>query len=279
MPDIAPILVATDMSNRSDRAMSRAFHIARDLGAPVVVLTVLDEAMPTDLMPELHIRSRERLERFSNDLSDGAVAFKIEVQTGDPTHDILAAAAALKPRLLVLGTHRPRPFLDMLRETTVQRIVRLSDVPTLLVTDRDDHDYAHVLVPTDFSPAAAAAARLALTLAPGAQMAAVHALHVPFSGMLATTPAAQHDLEKPFRHDAERADADWRQALAIPGLPPTDIVLGAALSVVLKRCERGEIDLIAVGAHGRTGAARAILGSLATDLIRDPPCDLLIARP
>ena len=42
---------------------------------------------------------------------------------------------------------------------------------------------------------------------------------------------------------------------------------------------KGRYDLIAVGAHGRVGAARAILGSLATDLMRDPPCDLLIARP
>ena len=49
--------------------------------------------------------------------------------------------------------------------------------------------------------------------------------------------------------------------------------------VALNRVRQGQADLIAVGAHGRVGAGRAILGSVSTDLMRDPPCDLLIARP
>ena len=275
----APILVATDMSNRSDRAMARAFHIARDLGAPVVVMTVLDDAMPAEMLPDLHNRCRERLDRYCAGLSGGQVPFTVEVQTGDPAEDIIAAVEALQPRLLVLGTHRPRPFMDMLRETTMQRIVRRSQAPVLLATDRDDHEYRKVLLPTDFSPASAAAARLALEIAPKAELSALHALQVPYSGMLATAPSARADLEKPFRHDAKRADALWRQELDLSGMPPTEIVLGAPQLLVRDRAGQGRADLIAMGAHGRVGAARAILGSVSTDLMRDPPCDLLIARP
>ena len=275
----APILVATDMSNRSDRAMARAFRIARDLGAPVVVMTVLDDAMPADLMPDLHDRSRERLERYCATLSGGTVPFTVEIQTGDPTEDILAAVEARQPRLLVLGSHRPRAFMDMVRETTLQRIVRHTSAPVLLAMDRDDHDYRSVLVPTDFSPASASAARIALEIAPQAQLSALHALQVPYSGMLATAPAARDELEKPFRNDAKRSDALWRQELDLASMPPTEIVLGAPQRLMRDRVRQGQADLIAVGAHGRVGAGRAILGSVSTDLMRDPPCDLLIARP
>ena len=62
-------------------------------------------------------------------------------------------------------------------------------------------------------------------------------------------------------------------------MPPTEIVLGAPQLMVRNRAGQGRADLIAMGAHGRVGAARAILGSVSTDLMRDPPCDLLIARP
>lgn len=275
----APILVATDMSNRSDRAMSRAFHIARDLGLPVLVMTVLDDAMPAEMLSDLHERSRDRLERYCATLSGGTVPFTVEVQTGDPTEDILAAVEVRQPRLLVLGTHRPRAFMDMVRETTMQRIVRHTSVPVLLVTDRDDHDYRSILVPTDFSPASAAAARVALEIAPKAQLSALHALQVPYSGMLATAPAARDELEKPFRNDAKRSDTLWRQELDLASMPPTEIVLGAPQRLMRDRVRQDQADLIAVGAHGRVGAGRAILGSVSTDLMRDPPCDLLIARP
>jgi nucleotide-binding universal stress UspA family protein len=37
-------------------------------------------------------------------------------------------------------------------------------------------------------------------------------------------------------------------------------------------------DLVAVGAHTRSGFLPNVLGSFVTDLIHSPPCDLLVSR-
>ncbi|MEM8653765.1 MAG: universal stress protein [Pseudomonadota bacterium] len=279
MTKLTSILIATDMSARSDRALRRAAHIARDHGASLTVMTVLDDAMPQDLITDLHAKTRAVLEASIKEVCNG-VTVTISAQPGDPAIAILQACTD-GIDLLVMGTHRTRPFLDIVRETTAQRITRLTTTPVLLVTDRADHPYAKVLSACDFSPASSAAIRMANAVAPNASIAPVHALHVPYSGRLSRTSAAHEAIEASFRHDAESNAKAWLADTALPTdkMSDLEILPGSALMILRSKVETQNIDLITVGAHGRVGAARSLLGSLATDLMRDPPCDVLIARP
>lgn len=278
-PDSKPILVATDMSHRSDRAMQRAFALARRNGAKVIAFTAVDDAMPEELTGDLHRRVAEHLQRHVAVLADG-VAYDTRTTVGDPTAEILRAVGDIDPGLLVMGMHRIRGFLDTLRETTMQRIVRRTHHPVLLVHDPVDHDYRTVIAASDFSPASTAALRLAAELCPDATITPIHALHVPFSGMLNQTPDSRTELEAAFVKDTREADVLWRQASELPGqVRDTIIEPGPGFAVLRKAVLSADADLICVGAHGRVGAAPSILGSLASDLMRDPPCDLLIARP
>jgi nucleotide-binding universal stress UspA family protein len=38
-------------------------------------------------------------------------------------------------------------------------------------------------------------------------------------------------------------------------------------------------DVVVVGSHGRTGAARALLGSVAEAVVRDSHCSVLVIPP
>ena len=273
-----PILVASDMSPRSDRATRRAFALAQQLKSQVVVLTVLDDAMPDDLLGELKTGATNKMERFCKSLA-GDVDYKLDVRNGDPTFAILQAVEDHDAGLLVMGTHRPRPFLDALRETTMQRVVRRTACPVLLVRDRQDHGYDSVLAACDFSPASTGALRLAAQISPQSRINPLHVLHVPYSGMLGTTGDAADELRAAFEKEAREADAAWRDQNALPDqVGETNIVPGAPLAVLMDEVARLGIDLIAVGAHGRVGSAPAVLGSLANDLMRDAPCDVLISR-
>ncbi|WP_299687138.1 universal stress protein [uncultured Tateyamaria sp.] len=279
MPKLTNILVATDMSPRSDRAVRRAFDLARTHGLPVTVLMVLDDAMPADLTDMLHAKAEMELDRFVATLGDG-VAHDIVIRVGDPTHEILHYAHNDALCLLVMGIHRPRPFLDTLRETTMQRIVRRTSNPVLLVKDAVDHSYDKVVAACDFSPASTASLKLALSLNRHAKARLIHALHVPYSGMLGQTSAAAADLANAFHKEAVTQDVAWRATADLPaGAGKTEIMPGSPYPILCGLADCGDADLIAVGAHGRVGSARAILGSLSIDLMRDPPCDVLIARP
>lgn len=42
--------------------------------------------------------------------------------------------------------------------------------------------------------------------------------------------------------------------------------------------ERIQPDLVVIGTHGRTGIGSALLGSVTTHLLQDPPIDVLAMR-
>ena len=166
----------------ADRAVRRAVRLAKAHGARLTALHVLDDDMPDDILRHLQPKTSEHLERFVGSAA-GDLAFTALSCVGDPTETLLAMIQDQDPALVVLGTHRRRAILDSMRETTVQRIVRLTDYPVLVVGDTVDHPYEHILAATDFSRAAGKALNLGHALAPMAEITPINALHVPYRGM------------------------------------------------------------------------------------------------
>lgn len=275
---LSHLLVATDLSPRADRSVARAFDLAAQLGARLTLLTVVDEALPEEMARQMQTSAEARLDQFAASHRGAEnVRYAARAVIGDPVGTISAVVAAEQADLLVLGIHRPRPFLDMLRETTMERIVRLQDCPVLLVTDPVDHPYKTVLAGLDFAPASTHALCLGAELAPDAELHGVHAVHIPYKGYSPAPGAAS--TAAPFLREARDTYNQWRDQAPLPDrLGEVDFVEGGAVSVVRSRAARLGCDLLCLGAHGRVGSAPAFLGSLANDLIRTPPCDLLIAR-
>lgn len=271
-------LVATDLSPRADRAVQRAFRLAEWLGAKLFLVSIVDEDLPPPVATTLQDATELQLARFAASIQgSGKVAHDTRVVSGDPALAIPALAVELDVDLVILGEHRRRAFLDLVRETTMERIVRHCDRPVLLVHDTVDHTYATVLCALDFAPASTAALCLAAELAPEADLHGVHAIHIPYHGFVAPRDSASTDA--PFRHNAELNLKNWSETCALPErLSEVQIIEGAAHMVLAREIARLKPDLLALGAHGRAGQAPSILGSLANDFVREPPCDLLIAR-
>lgn len=271
------ILVATDMSARSDRAVERAFQLGAALDLPVSALLVLDDALGPDLLAPLHDKAEAQLAAICKRNAED-VQYTVSIQSGDPTEELLKAVDS--ETLLVMGPHRPRPFLDGLRETTMQRVTRRTNASVLLATGPVVGPYEQILSLIDYGAASTAALQMGAELAPEAKVTAAHAINVPYSGMLETTGAVQMDLQETFLRETEEQDKEWRANTALPNrlAPETVMTQSPPLGLVHELTRDGRYDLITAGAHGRVGAARSILGSLALDLIRTPPCDVLLTR-
>ena len=273
------ILATTDLSARGDRALRRALRLANHHGATLHVLHVIDDAIPEDIAQTLRETSEITLTRFIRSM-DGGDAVTVTVVHGDPITSVVDAIKVARPDLLVMGTHRTRPFFDSWRETTAQHITRLVDCPVLIAKGTEDSPYDTVLAATDFSPAAAAAIDFADTLAPNATITPVHSYHVPYSGMLAQGAEGRDDIDAIFRSEAQDADRRWRETCTLPqSCGETVMMVGQPRQALDALATSRGASLICAGAHGRVGQGRALLGSTALDLMRTPPCDVLIVHP
>lgn len=270
------ILVATDLSARSDRALRRAARLAAEQGAKLLVVSVVDDAYPTRLAEQLKTEVAQEIASQLASLDLGAVEIETRVEIGDPALAIAALAEARAVDLIALGAHRPRPLADLFRGATLERIVRGVSRPALLVCAPAVAPYARVVVGVDLSPASSAALSAAQRVAPMAEICAFHAAHAPYADRFG---GGQSGPGEAFRGAAAAELDAWIAEGGLPeGAPRPEITLEPVSAALARRIAEAPTDLIALGAHGRAGLNPTLLGRFVEETLRDPPCDVLVVR-
>jgi nucleotide-binding universal stress UspA family protein len=135
-----------------------------------------------------------------------------------------------------------------------------------------------ILHPTDFSEPAGEAFGLACALARdhGARLLVLHVGPAP---VLPYVPGmVPLDLTTWVLH------ARQKLARLHPPGPGVELdgrlVLGTSVAAEIVRAAGAEgCDLIVMGTHGRSGLRRALLGSVAEEVLRKAPCPVLTIRP
>lgn len=276
------ILVATDLSQRSDRAVARAGLLARESGAALHILNVVDDELPAPIA-EAEIAAAEA------SLKDLAAApgtlhgldLKVEVLAGDPWKAIVQRADYLDADLIVMGAHRNRGIAGMFEGTTLERVARTARHPVLRVAGPPLDAYRRPLVGLDFSDCSREAARLAHLLAPKAEVTLVHGYHVPYRALSLHT-ASLGGLTKAEKDaietDLQRQIDAFVAGLGTVGQPFRSVIReGAPERVLAELRAEQNVDLICLGMHARSWLYNSVLGSTAHDVLADCPCDLLLA--
>ena len=274
------ILVASDLSERSDVALNRAITLAAAAGAHLHVAHVVDGELP----PDIAAAEQQGAERFlRGQLAKSPAAAQIDTEVsavlGDPCDDVAALAQRISADLIVVGRHRHRGLAEFFSGTTVDRMARTATLPLLVVTRPADAPYGPVVVGIDLSACAARALDLAGQVA--GKVVPVHAYHVPFRALI-HRGHPQDALSDPDRARIEATLRNEIDAWAAPlGLQDTlrDIRLseGGATNVLPRVAAEVGADLICLGAHSRAWLPAAMLGSIARDLLSFSDLDILIA--
>ncbi|HET6518523.1 MAG TPA: universal stress protein [Geminicoccaceae bacterium] len=276
------LLAATDLSPRSDRALDRAARLARQWGAELTVLHVVDDDLPASLADRRRSEAELEIRRHLAALPDaGGSKAKVEVVYGQGFAGIIRVAEEREADLVVLGTHRESGLRDIFVGTTVERVLRHGGRPVLLVRDRAPEPYRRVLIAVDFSVYSRRALEFAFRFAPDGEFHIVHAYDVPFSGLLGADPRGEPG-KRQARSFQRMVSEEMDAFLAgFGGAHPhvTRIVRqGAVTDIVAEEVASLRAQLLVVGTHGRTGVAHALLGSVAGSLMKRPPCDVLAVR-
>jgi nucleotide-binding universal stress UspA family protein len=146
----------------------------------------------------------------------------------------------------------------------------------------------NVLAPTDFSDCGLAAIPYAYAVV--ARGGCVHLLHVieshPTPNPLYAhyTPGRTPTPEERARQEAElhaKLEALVPAAAKARGVrTAVELVEGREVAqLVCELADRIDADAIVIGSHGRTGIARAVLGSVADEILRNTRRAILLVRP
>ncbi|CTQ32941.1 universal stress protein [Jannaschia rubra] len=277
---MGPIIVATDLSPRSDRAMLRAARIAKEQDAPLHILHILDEELPAAILHGHAEDAKKTLQSRVDQTPEIADRSpRVDIEVGHLSRLLPGILSDRKPGLLVLGSHRDRGLAELIGQPSLSRIMAVSDVPILLAVGEPDRDYAKALAGWDFSAAGNAAVDLSRRIAPDASLTLVHAWDdfaavAPYGGSMGVgaSPATVARLEESM----ESAVADLHKTYPDATIDQ-HTQMGGAAHVILRLAADRSADLIVMGRHARSGIARFFLGHTATAVALRSPCDVLIA--
>jgi nucleotide-binding universal stress UspA family protein len=226
---------------------------------------------------------RDLAERVEMVLPRDKVTITVEPGWGHPEGYLFELASRQHVDLVVVGTHR-RHGLGRLRFGSVSRtVLHHASVPVAVVPPAEDQERAiipkldRVLVATDFSDLGNKAALYGCAiLRRGGTLKLIHVIAV--SG----APAADKNEPRPGKGNPKLLSQ--LRSLVPPEASESfdiqeEIIENAeAAQAIAQEAERFRADAICLGSHGRTGLAKAFLGSVAQGVMAQSKRPVLIVR-
>jgi nucleotide-binding universal stress UspA family protein len=300
------ILLATDGSDDALRACEVVAGLPPEAAAEVVlvhVTTPLPEPevpFPT-VFSEEDLRLTERIEQTHEERAaqrleaarralPAAMAVTTDPRVGSPEREILAAATAHRPDLVVLGARGidGAPAGEAGKVGGVaQQVARDAPCPVLLVRPGPVR-FRRALVALDRSPGGGHTVAW-LKGAGWLKGCALTLAHVVEDRFLRETRVAavqlaggEGYLERLRTHlleDAQGLLDGHAEALAAAGWEvDTQVLEGDPAEALAARSEAGSCDLVVVGARGRHGLGRYLLGGTAQKVIRRAAASVLVVH-
>jgi universal stress protein E len=280
------ILVASDLSQRSRRALRRALALARQSGGELSILYVADDDRPGGLISEECRGAEEALHELVERLGapPPSTAPSVMTRVGDPFRVIVDEADTLRADLVVMGAHRKRLLGDVFTGTTIERVMRLGGRPVLMVNADSDAPYAKTAAAVDLSEASANALRTArkLGLLDPSTTAAVHAFTPVGEGHMHYVGMEREQIDEHVAASAREARSAVGSFLADHGLSDIATLMvekGAPFEVIQDAVKSMRADLLVIGTRGYGGLKRILLGSVADQVLRGMDCDILAVPP
>ncbi|HDZ71988.1 MAG TPA: universal stress protein [Aurantimonas coralicida] len=275
------ILVATDFSERSDRALRRATLLAKQSGARLSLVHVVDDDQPMRIVDSERTVARQLLREQTATLENvDGVACNARVVLADPFVGIIRAAEEDAPDLLVIGPHRRQALRDIFVGTTAERTIRSAPCPVLMANAPPVGQYRHVLFATDLSEEFRHVAELFTELDPAPQ-AYLSVLHVfeAHELRLAMSHTLGREMRKRILAEAQReAEGSLAKIARHLGTRSSEQLVRynetSTANEILAAAKEHLSDLVVVAAR-RTGLVKLLLGSVAEEVLRHADRDVL----
>jgi nucleotide-binding universal stress UspA family protein len=292
MTRLERVLATTDLSAPARHAAERAAIVAKDAGAILGLVHVINDpawdrlrkllAASDDVEPRLRQAIDRDVARLGEYLAQQhGVATQTDVVTGALIASILGHATASRADLLVLGARGASFMRHLTLGSTAERLIRRSERPLLVVKQPPHESYRRALVAVDFSRASLATLAVARAVAPLAKLVLLHAYEVPFEDGMRMADVSEDALLHYQGVARQRASVDMHAFLQSSGLDLTEvpavILKGDPTLRILEQEQEFDCDLVVVGKQGETLVEEFLLGSVTKHVLLQSRSDVLIS--
>ena len=264
------ILVPTDFSEQADAALSLAAEMAAANNAELLVLHVVEipgqqyfnttgemdhvDPMEAVWVKKMIEKGESQLDDLHNDDRLKGINLKTNIRAGNAYYNISDIITEFEPDLIVMGTSGATGAEEILIGSNTEKVVRNSKVPVLSLKEKMKlSDLEHVLLASEMKDNGIELVKRLKNIVEHSK-AKIHLLRVNtpnnFEGSSATSKKMKAYVEK---NGLEAEQHIYNSATEEEG--------------IMEFASDNDIDLIAMGTHGRKGLMHLLSGSIAEDVV------------
>ena len=275
------IAVATNFTERSDRALRRAAILARSRGDELLIVHVLEGgASAVD-----REAAESKLSAISGSVGElEGVQSKTEIRSGPVAERICEAAKGANAYLTVVGAHRA-VLRDMVDDTPAQTLVRRCTLPVLSANCFPAGNYRRAMLATDLSEENLRCIRKLGELPPLSlcQRIVIHVYDPEALTMLGRAFADGEERRAYLLERGSDAEAELRDWVDKAGLPAAERQVRASVGSfpddILAAAKEQSVDLIVACKRKEGAVKRAVVGSVTDALLANVEVDVLVMPP
>lgn len=216
--------------------------------------------------------------QLRNDLQQAGTNVSAIVEEGKPAEVIARTAKTHGCDLVVTGIARDETLGRFFLGGTVNRLIRMSPMPVLIVKCRPYQMYRNIVVATDFSDASLDALQTASRFFSGQQLSVFHAYEPPLVGLVQDKVQFAQRFRDVAVEECAAFLARYRSLSKTSPPLETWIEHGQPDRLIAEFARDRGVDLVVMGAYGQGALTAMLLGSMATRILRFLPCDALVVR-
>lgn len=270
---IKKILFPTDFSESVNTALDSAINIAKKFDSKLVLLHVLPEDSDNEELKKL---VSIKMEEFVSKVRAHQLDCYYELIAGNPADIILQTAQRKKVNLIVLGASKEKKMEFKLGSSS-EKIIKNASVPVWVIEKNKPLSVNNVLCPVDFSEESKIALDNAAHIcrkydAKLTVLNVIKSFKDDYKSLGITIENKNEDTSSTeldnFLNEINLKGVDWKK----------EIIIGKPANEILNYIANNNIGLIVMGATGKTGLKKILMGSVTEKVTRKVPCSFIISK-
>ena len=284
MRQLHSILLATDLYSTDFGPLDVAGRLSPLFGAKVHLFHVLKHH------EDLHLADFSLTERASSELTAlkdelaamGADAATLPVEFGSPANSIVRQAEKLDVDLILLGCRPDAADGTFAAGPIAEAVIQRARQPVLVVApDTKDLSFQTILCPVDHSSVSRRGLKNAIRLAQvfGSQLVVMTVIP-EVNWLAAAIESGQFaDAKSRFEHHWQQEFDHFVGSVSFGTVPwKSELRRGEPHQQIIASAIEHGAGLIAMGAIGKSGLVRALVGSVTRSVLRQLPCSILVIK-
>lgn len=264
------LLLATDGSLYSEGATREAINFAKKCSSTLYVLRVLETTPEYETIGS-SVYDKEEAEAIGHlaeirmrALREGLRCETIFHRGSNPHEFIVDEAWGKQVDMIILGRRGLKGLSKLLMGEVASKVIAHAGCKVMVVPKAAKIDFRNILIATDGSEHSIAAASEAVGIAKRCG-----------TGLVALSSVrANNELEQAKKNVGEVVELARKEGVSADPVTP----VGKSYDVIVETAAGRGVDLIVMGAYGKTGLKKLLMGSSTEKVIGKAGCAILVVK-